>query len=191
MNEKNVELFIDIYYEGRKSTVKMKDIISFENLIEKCMKNFKIKNEKKENIIFTFKDEQEDIIILKDEEDIINYSKEINSEGLSIELNLEIYQYNKKNKNNIINEEKNKEIKIFKNNNLKEIEKLVKKLEEKDNEIKDLKNSIFNFENDYTNKINKMKLLMQNEFKDIIINISIMKERIKALIIMKIMKKIY
>ena len=72
MNEKNVELFIDIYYEGRKSTVKMKDIISFENLIEKCMKNFKIKNEKKENIIFTFKDEQEDIIILKDEEDIIN-----------------------------------------------------------------------------------------------------------------------
>lgn len=47
---------------------------------------------------------------------------------------------------------------------------MVKKLEEKDNEIKDLKNSIFNFENDYTNKINKMKLLMQNEFKDIIIN---------------------
>ena len=96
MNEKNVELFIDIYYEGRKSTVQMKDIISFENLKEKFMKNFKIKNEKKENIIFTFKDEQEDIIILKDEEDIINYSKEINSEGLSIELNLEIYQYNKK-----------------------------------------------------------------------------------------------
>ena len=47
---------------------------------------------------------------------------------------------------------------------------MVKKLEEKDNEIKDLKNSIFNFENDYTNKINKMKFLMQNEFKDIIIN---------------------
>jgi len=134
------------------------------------MKNFKIKNEKKENIIFTFKDEQEDIIILKDEKDIINYSKEINSGRLSIELNLEIYQYNKKNKNNIINEEKNKEIKIFKNINLKEIKKLVKKLEEKDNEIKDLKNSIFNFGNDYTNKINKMKLLMKNEFKDIIIN---------------------
>ena len=47
---------------------------------------------------------------------------------------------------------------------------MVKKLQEKDNEIKDLKNSIFNFGNDYTNKINKMKLLMKNEFKDIIIN---------------------
>ena len=73
MNEKNVELFIDIYYEGRKNTVQLKDIISFENLIEKCMKNFKIKNEKKENIIFTFKDEQGDTIKLSEIESILYF----------------------------------------------------------------------------------------------------------------------
>ena len=170
MNEKKVELFIDINYKNKRATVQMEDIFSFEKLLEESMKKFQIKNEEKGKIIFTFKDEQEDIIILKDEEDFINNSKEINSEKLSIEINLELYQKNKESKNNITNEEKNNKIKNFKNYNLEEIEKLLKKLEEKDNEIKDLKNTNFIIKNEYTKKINKVNLLMQNQFKDIIHN---------------------
>ena len=167
MNEKKVELFIDIQYNNKKISVQMEDIISFEKLLEESMNKFNIKNELKENIIFTFKDEQGDINILKNDEDIINNSKEINSERLSIEINLEICHKNKESKDNINNGEKNNEIKKFKK---EENEKLVKKLEEKENEIKNLKNLNVNLENNYTKKINKAKFLLRNEFKDIIIN---------------------
>ena len=150
MNEKNIELFIDIQYNNKKISVQMEDIISFEKLLEESMNKFKIKNELKENIFFTFKDEQGDINILKNDEDIINNSKEINSERLSIEINLEICHKNKESKDNINNGVKNNEIKKFKK---EENEKLVKKLEEKENEIKNLKNLNFNLENNYTKKI--------------------------------------
>ena len=44
-------------------------------------------------------------------------------------------------------------INLIKIKDLNIIEKLLKKLEDKDNEIKDLKNSIFNIENDFTKKV--------------------------------------
>ena len=167
MNDKNVELFIDIYYEGQKITVQMEDIISFEKLLEESMNNFNIKNELKDYIIFTFKDEQGDKCILEKDEDIIKNTKEINSEKLLSELNLEIFQNNKENKNNINNEEKINELKEVKYIDLEENKKLVKQIEEKDNKIKELNCKISNLEKDYTKKINKVKLLMQNKPEDI------------------------
>ena len=136
-----------------------------KNYQKKVWKIFNLKNEKKENIIFTFKDEQGDIILLKNEEDIINNSKEINYEKLSIEINLEIFQRYEENKNNI-----NNEIKKLKNKGSEENAKLAKIIEEQENEIKDLKNINFNLEKDFTKKINKVKFMLGNEFKDIIIN---------------------
>jgi len=160
MNDKNVELVINIYYKNQKISVKTENIISLERLKEESMNNFDIKNELKEYIIFTFKDEQEDINILENIEDIIKNSKEIYSEKLLLELNLEIYQENKR---NIINNE----IKEVNYMGLEENKILKKQLIEKDNKIKELNDTISNLGKDYTKKINKMKFSIQNKSEDI------------------------
>jgi len=167
MNDKNIELFIDIHYKGHKTTVHMENIISFEKLLEESMNNFNIKNELKEYIIFTFIDEQGDKCILENDEDIIKNSKEINSEKLLSKLDLEIYQYNKENINNINSEHKNYKIKEINHMYLEENKKLGKQLEEKDNKIKELNDIISNLGKDYTKKLNKIKFLIQKKSEGI------------------------
>ena len=175
MNAKNCELSIEIIYDNKKCNIGIDyELMTFEKFIQQCMKEFKIKEEDKNYIIFTYKDEQEDINIIENKEDIFKNSKEISPNKYFISIYLQICKYDLKINNDIDNKEK---IDNNKNNNLEQNKELIKELEEKnstkDKKIKELENEINKLKLDIkiiSNKIIFEKSLIKNILSNININ---------------------
>ena len=173
MNDYDYALNIRICYKNKEYQIDgIKEMITLEELIERSLKACGInnKNKNKDLMIFTYKDEQGDINIIENFEDIIKISEEDNEYKLLSKINLEILNSktrdNEKKKNIIENKLKNKYIE----ENTKLIEKLEEMNKEKDNKIELLNNIIINIKNDCSNKITKMKSMMQRKLNDIIVN---------------------
>ena len=93
MNDKNSELSIEISYKKEKITKSINEIKTLEELKEKIIKEFNIKNDLKKYITFTYLDEQNDINIIENFENIFKISKEITPEKHLSKINLEICPY--------------------------------------------------------------------------------------------------
>ena len=155
MDNNDIELSVEVKY-GKKSLVigPSNEIITIEKIIQQSCKEFNIGDELKQFITLTYKDEQNDINIIMNDEDIINNSKEKSPDKYILIINLDIYKYtldNKKEEKNINKENKENEDKL--NIYLEENQKLKKQLEdvicEKNKQIKELEKTIEKMKKDY------------------------------------------
>ena len=136
MNDDDYALSIQINFKNKEYIINgIKEIITLEELKEKSLMTCNIDNTYKNSMIFTYKDEQGDINMIENFEDIIKISEESNKEELLSKINLEIIKSKSKNNQKKGNNEENKlKSKYIKEDN-KLIEKLEKKIKEKDNKL--------------------------------------------------------
>ena len=162
MNDKNIELDIEINYENQKltfSSIKSITQIKLEKLVKESIRKFKISQENGKNIYFAYIDDDGDINRINTIEDIYICSKEKpNSDNYISQIYLIIGQ----NEINILNNKSNNN-NISKNyiNYLEENENLKKYLEkikrEKDEKIKELEEKIEKMKKDHLEEINNIK----------------------------------
>ena len=119
VDENDVSLKIEIKYGEKSYNFETEKEINYDDLVEKVIAQFEINENQKEYLEFKYTDEDEDINILrKENDDIFDVAHEEEDGSYSLKLNLNISDYknnfnlNEKNLNNIIN---NKEIKETEN----------------------------------------------------------------------------
>ena len=195
MNDKDIELTIEINYENEKFSIKTKEQIKLEELLKRSIQKFNIDEERIKNIYFTYTDEKCNTNKIKSLEDIyIAAKKEINSDNYISIINLTIDKteeeiLNKELNNNVISqninnyleekEELQKNIETIKNQyeiKVKELEELIKKMKKEHfielNKIKKekkLENSKFTNETERNNQNIEIlgKNLIQNGMEKI------------------------
>ncbi len=91
MNDKDVELTIEIKFENKTTVQKSTKEIKLEDLIKQCISEFKIDKKFQKKLFFTYTDENENIKKIEKNEDFITYSKETEvDEKYSLNINLKI-----------------------------------------------------------------------------------------------------
>jgi hypothetical protein len=189
MEEKELILIIEINYNNTVKEIRSNEIITYEELKQKSIELFNITEDKKNNIEFTYIDEDGDFNILGNKnEEIINAAKELDGNYI-LNLNLSIIDLKKDNddfaiidekeKNEIIMKEKedendDKKDEILKREDIEKIQNNFKnelriyykcKIEEMKKRINDLINEMYNL---IEKKIDCFILNSNN--KDFIIN---------------------
>ena len=161
MDDEDFNLIVEINYDNKSFSLEDYNIIDLNEVIKHSIKNFNIDKELQKYIILTYKDEDGDINIIRNQQDIINNAKEIGSTKYLAKLDLEIV-LDENNENN------NEKIENFSNNNIKENEEL-KRLEEiidsKDKKIIELEKKIIKLENESKNLNSLMKNNLFNSLK--------------------------
>ena len=161
MDGEDFNLIVEINYDNKSFSLEDDNIIDLNEVIKHSIKNFKIDKELQKYIILTYKDEDGDINIIRNQEDIIKSAKEIGSTQYLAKLDLEIVleENNDKNKDKIEN---------ISDNNMKENEEL-KRLEDiiesKDKKIIELEKEIIKLENESKNLNSLMKNNLFNSLK--------------------------
>ena len=90
MEEKEIILIIEINYNNTVKEIRSNEIITYEELKQKSIELFNITEDKKNNIEFTYIDEDGDFNILGNKnEEIINAAKELDGNYI-LNLNLSI-----------------------------------------------------------------------------------------------------
>ena len=108
MEEKEIILIIEINYNNTVKEIRSNEIITYEELKQKSMELFNITEDKKNNIEFTYIDEDGDFNILGNKnEEIINAAKELDGNYI-LNLNLSIIDLKKDNNDFAIIDEKEK-----------------------------------------------------------------------------------
>ena len=108
MEEKEIILIIEINYNNTVKEIRSNDIITYEELKQKSIELFNITEDKKNNIEFTYIDEDGDFNILGNKnEEIINAAKELDGNYI-LNLNLSIIYLKKDNDDFAIIDEKEK-----------------------------------------------------------------------------------
>ena len=168
MEEKEIILIIEINYNNTVKEIRSNEIITYEELKQKSIELFNITEDKKNNIEFTYIDEDGDFNILGNKnEEIINAAKELDGNYI-LNLNLSIIDLKKDNddfaiidekeKNEIIMKEKedendDKKDEILKREDIEKIQNNFKnelriyykcKIEEMKKRINDLINEMYN-----------------------------------------------
>ena len=189
MEEKEIILIIEINYNNTVKEIRSNEIITYEELKQKSIELFNITEDKKNNIEFTYIDEDGDFNILGNKnEEIINAAKELDGNYI-LNINLSIIDLkkdnddfaiiNEKEKNEIIMKEKedendDKKDEILKREDIEKIQNNFKnelriyykcKIEEMKKRINDLINELHNL---IEKKIDCFILNSNN--KDFIIN---------------------
>jgi hypothetical protein len=189
MEEKEIILIIEINYNNTVKEIRSNEIITYEELKQKSIELFNITEDKKNNIEFTYIDEDGDFNILGNKnEEIVNAAKELDGNyilnlNLSIidliKVNDDIAIIDEKEKNEIIMKEKedendDKKDEILKREDIEKIQNNFKnelriyykcKIEEMKKRINDLINEMHNL---IEKKIDCFILNSNN--KDFIIN---------------------
>ena len=156
MDDNDIEISVEVKYGKQTLSIgPSNEIITIEKIIQESCKKFNIRDELKQFITLTYKDEQDDINIIMNDNDIINNSEEINPDKYILKINLDIYKYtldNKKEEKNINKENKIKEDEL--NIYLEENKKLKKQLKDvtdaKDKRIKELEKTIEKMKKNYS-----------------------------------------
>ena len=108
MEEKEIILIIEINYNNTVKEIRSNEIITYEELKQKSIELFNITEDKKNNIEFTYIDEDGDFNILGNKnEEIINAAKELDGNYI-LNLNLSIIDLKKDNNDFAIIDEKEK-----------------------------------------------------------------------------------
>lgn len=108
MEEKEIILIIEINYNNTVKEIRSNEIITYEELKQKSIELFNITEDKKNNIEFTYIDEDGDFNILGNKnEEIINAAKELDGNYI-LNLNLSIIDLKKDNDDFAIIHEKEK-----------------------------------------------------------------------------------
>lgn len=108
MEEKEIILIIEINYNNTVKEIRSNEIITYEELKQKSIELFNIIEDKKNNIEFTYIDEDGDFNILGNKnEEIINAAKELDGNYI-LNLNLSIIYLKKDNDDFAIIDEKEK-----------------------------------------------------------------------------------
>ena len=108
MEEKEIMLIIEINYNNTVKEIRSNEIITYEELKQKSIELFNITEDKKNNIEFTYIDEDGDFNILGNKnEEIINAAKELDGNYI-LNLNLSIIDLKKDNDDFAIIDEKEK-----------------------------------------------------------------------------------
>ena len=108
MEEKEIILIIEINYNNTVKEIRSNEIITYEELKQKSIELFNITEDKKNNIEFTYIDEDGDFNILGNKnEEIINAAKELDGNYI-LNLNLSIIDLKKDNDDFAIIDEKEK-----------------------------------------------------------------------------------
>ena len=108
MEEKEIILIIEINYNNTVKEIRSNEIITYEELKQKSIELFNITEDKKNNIEFTYIDEDGDFNILGNKnEEIINAAKELDGNYI-LNLNLSIIYLKKDNDDFAIIDEKEK-----------------------------------------------------------------------------------
>ena len=108
MEEKEIILIIEINYNNTVKEIRSNEIITYEELKQKSIELFNITEDKKNNIEFTYIDEDGDFNILGNKnEEIINAAKELDGNYI-LNLNLSIIDLIKVNDDFAIIDEKEK-----------------------------------------------------------------------------------
>ena len=156
MEEKEIILIIEINYNNTVKEIRSNEIITYEELKQKSIELFNITEDKKNNIEFTYIDEDGDFNILGNKnEEIINAAKELDGNYI-LNLNLSIIDLKKDNNDFAIIDEKEKNEIIMK-------EKEDENDDKKDEILKreDIEKIQYNFKNElriyYKCKIEEMK----------------------------------
>ena len=185
MNDKDIELIIEISYNGKKFSLEDINQIELNELIKQSVNNFNIGSKIQKRIVFTYKDEDGDINIISNKDDIIKSSKKIGSSKYLSKLELNIVSEDKKNKNEEeiqetkISEEKEEikkleEINSIKDSKINELEEKIIKLQKECQKLKDItkSDSIIKNENQEKGETDNLNLLSndtdKNEIKNII-----------------------
>ena len=185
MNDKDIELIIEIAYNGKKFSIEDINQIELSELIKQSVNNYNIGSKIQKRIVFTYKDEDGDINIISNKDDIIKSSKKIGSSKYLSKLELNIVSEDKKYKNEEkiqeteISEEKEEikkleDINNIKDNEINELEEKIRKLQKECQKLKDLVKSDsiiknYNKEKGETDNLNLLKNdTDKNEIKDII-----------------------
>ena len=185
MNDKDIELIIEIAYNGKKFSIEDINQIELSELIKQSVNNFNIGSKIQKRIVFTYKDEDGDINIISNKDDIIKSSKKIGSSKYLSKLELNIVSEDKKNKNEEeiqetkISEEKEEikkleEINSIKDSKINELEEKIIKLQKECQKLKDItkSDSIIKNENQEKGETDNLNLLSndtdKNEIKNII-----------------------
>ena len=105
MDENNIYLKIEINYEGKTYKFETEEEINYDKLVEKVLEEFEINENKKDFLEFKYLDEDEDINILrKENDDIFNAAHEDENGNYSLKLILYISEF--KDTNNNLHEKK-------------------------------------------------------------------------------------
>ena len=108
MEEKEIIVIIEINYNNTVKEIRSNEIITYEELKQKSIELFNITEDKKNNIEFTYIDEDGDFNILGNKnEEIINAAKELDGNYI-LNLNLSIIDLKKDNDDFAIIDEKEK-----------------------------------------------------------------------------------
>ena len=108
MEEKEIIVIIEINYNNTVKEIRSNEIITYEELKQKSIELFNITEDKKNNIEFTYIDEDGDFNILGNKnEEIINAAKELDGNYI-LNLNLSIIYLKKDNDDFAIIDEKEK-----------------------------------------------------------------------------------
>ena len=108
MEEKEIIVIIEINYNNTVKEIRSNEIITYEELKQKSIELFNITEDKKNNIEFTYIDEDGDFNILGNKnEEIINAAKELDGNYI-LNLNLSIIDLKKDNNDFAIIDEKEK-----------------------------------------------------------------------------------
>jgi hypothetical protein len=108
MEEKEIMLIIEINYNNTVKEIRSNEIITYEELKQKSIELFNITEDKKNNIEFTYIDEDGDFNILGNKnEEIINAAKELDGNYI-LNINLSIIDLKKDNDDFAIIDEKEK-----------------------------------------------------------------------------------
>ena len=151
MNDKDIELIIEIKYKDKVITISENNQKEFEELISESIQQFGIEQKLQNKIIFTTLDDNGNTKRIKNNNDIIKYSKEKTEEQYYIKINLEISEQEKNNSNNEINE-------CGESIDSTEYEKKLEKIKnEKDKKIKELEEKIEKMKKEHSLEIKKVK----------------------------------
>lgn len=154
MDANDIFLIIEVNFGENTKEIKDNQLITYEELKTKVMELFNIDENQKDNIEFTYLDEDGDINILDyDNNNIIEASKELMDGNYLLKLNLSLIEFKKDNinlnierENEILNNEKQKEEKDEIRNN-KYIENVKKRLKKRlnkfyKNKLEDIKEKV-------------------------------------------------
>ena len=116
MDANDIFLIIEVNFGENTKEIKDNQLITYEELKTKVMELFNIDENQKDNIEFTYLDEDGDINILDyDNNNIIEASKELMDGNYLLKLNLSLIEFKKDNinlnierENEILNNEKQK-----------------------------------------------------------------------------------
>ena len=178
MNSDDCILEINIIYNGKRFTIQTENILSVDEIKEKAIENFNLKDKDKKYIKFFIQNDEKKIYIYS-EKDIIENAYDIDSNYPKIDLFLLIESTNEltplgeslshfeiNNDNKKINNDKNEEL-INEDEKYMELKSIIEKLskeikilkEESNNNLKELKQENINIRNEidiYKNKVDSI-----------------------------------